>query len=196
MVLTRQDKFEIISIIIAIASLIITFFVWDSIQKVDFSGDAMIITSAIHNNTEDTMKLTKAMNDLAENSSIGIDFTDPPLEKVNSWNDPMIDAWYNNPKKNWANCGGEENNGRVLNATIILTNVPSTAYIEAWVTKRDYSQIQDGFYPTPNKKEIPNMTMKSFDFVVCDKTPHQIIVLVKDNNSNKSILKYESITIK
>ena len=178
----------IISLIISLASLVIATIALCTVTKIDFSGNAEKIVTAINENT-------KATKDILERNAIGIEFTDPPLEKLNSWNDPLINEWYNNPKKLNLDCGTLGNIGRLLGATILVSNLPKNAEIEVYITKKDYTENQPGFWKTPETKDrIKNMTMKSFDFVVCDKTPHQIIIVVRDTVSNE-ILKYEAFTI-
>jgi hypothetical protein len=178
-----------LSILISFVALIVSIVALISVVHVDFSGESREIVLAIEDNT-------KATNEIIERSAIGIEFTDPPLDRVNSWNDSVINTWYNNPKNSTVACGNLGNTGRVLGATFIVSNKPQGSSIETYITKQDYTENSPGFWQTPKTKDtIPNMIMKSFDFVVCDKTPHQIIIIVRDNTT-KEILKYESFTIK
>ena len=180
---------DCILVIIACLSLLISGIALITVQKIDFTGNAEKIVTAIEKNT-------KATRDITERNAIGIEFTDPPLEKVNLWNDPIINSWFNNPKESNLDCGSMGNIGHLLSATVIVSNLPEDTVIEAYITKKDFTEVQPGFWDTPKTKDrIPNMIMKSFDFVVCDKVTHQIIIVVRDTDSN-SILKYESFTIK
>jgi len=184
----KASIYEKLSFIISFLALLLSVIALFTVTQINFSGDAKDIVNAINENT-------KATRNIIERNAIGIEFTDPVLEEFNSWNDPIITDWYNNPKKSNLNCGTLGDIGRSLGATIIVSNPPENVLIEVYITKKDYTEIQAGFWPTPTTKDIiPDMTMRSFDFVVCDKTPHQIVIVVRD--SNKNILKHKSFSIK
>lgn len=184
-----KKKHEIITFSLSSISLLISLIALFVVQKIDFATDSKKIVNAIEINT-------KTMKDILERNDIGIEITDPPLEKVNSWNNPIINSWFINSKKSCMDCGSLGKIGHLLGATVIVSNFPKNTNLEVYITKKDYTENEPGFWKTPETKDrISNMIMKSFDFVVCDKTPHQIIILVRDTISNV-ILKYESFTIK
>lgn len=188
---------EYVQHIIATLALIITIIGLFVIARVDFAGFAKDVTEKIEMNTRKIEMNTNATREIIERNSIKIKFTDPPFSKVNSWDEPMISNWFDSPKKNNMDCGSMGKIGRLLGSTFIVSNISEEkAVVEVYLTKKDYTARQDGVYTTPATKDlIKNMIMKSVDMVICDNTPHQVIVVIRERDTN-DILKYDTFTIR